>query len=146
MSREDHGCGEDYDRGEHHGQAMVLFGEAMYVDDVNGQAGEGIRHADDTDGDSGQADYGLLWRRATMLAEAERIFYQLQAKGVFLRNSDRCIRFFHDLVKRTNKRNAIIFITKQSEEHVYGGGGQPGEDGPPSDYRFSKRYISLSVS
>lgn len=53
-----------------------------------------------------------------MRAEAERMFYQQRAKGVYLKNSDRCTRFFHDLVKRNNKRNVIVTITKQFGEQT----------------------------
>lgn len=34
------------------------------------------------------------------------------------KGSDRCTRFFHDLVKRNNKRNSIVAITKRSGEHT----------------------------
>lgn len=48
--------------------------------------------------------------------DAKRMFYQQRAKSTYLRSSDRCTQFFHDVVKRNNKRNAIVTITKSSGE------------------------------
>lgn len=58
------------------------------------------------------SEYGTIRRKATILVEAEKSFYQQRVKSVYLKNSDRNTKFFHDLVKRNNKRNAIITLTK----------------------------------
>ncbi|KAI3450765.1 hypothetical protein Pfo_007430 [Paulownia fortunei] len=54
-----------------------------------------------------------LRKRAKFLNEAERNFFQQQAKCSYLKNSDKCTKFFHDLVKRNVKRNHIISILKE---------------------------------
>lgn len=64
------------------------------------------------------SEYGALRKKATLLAEVEKTFYQQRAKSVYLKNSNRSTKFFHDLVKRNNKRGAIITLTKQSGEQT----------------------------
>lgn len=56
---------------------------------------------------------GLLRKQATFLAEAERSFLSQQAKCNFLKNSDRCTKFFHAIVKRNCKRNHIAALCKE---------------------------------
>lgn len=63
-------------------------------------------------------NYGLLRATANRLAEAERSFYQQKPKCAYLRQSDRCNKFFHDLVKRNNKRNTLVTITRASGEQT----------------------------
>ncbi|XP_073039156.1 uncharacterized protein, partial [Primulina eburnea] len=54
--------------------------------------------------------YGELKRRTELLLEAERSFIAQKAKLSYLQQGDRCTKFFHDLIKRNNKRNAIVAI------------------------------------
>lgn len=42
------------------------------------------------------------------ILEAEKLFLLQKAKCTYLKNSDLCAKFFHDLIKRNNKQNAII--------------------------------------
>lgn len=37
---------------------------------------------------------------------------------MYLKNSDRCMKFFHELVKQNNKHNTIVAITKTFGEHT----------------------------
>lgn len=53
-----------------------------------------------------------------MLVEAERSFPQQRAKCAYLKQSDRYNKFFHDMVKRNNKRNSIVALVKESGEHM----------------------------
>lgn len=69
-------------------------------------------------GEEAPDNYADLRLKANHLAEAERPFYQQRAKCEHLKQSDRCKKFFHDLVKRNNKRNTLIAITKSSGEHT----------------------------
>lgn len=61
-------------------------------------------------------DYRNLCARTTMLAKAECSFLQQRAKCAYLKSSDRFMKFFHDLVKRNNKRNSIADIMKANGE------------------------------
>ncbi|XP_073295036.1 uncharacterized protein [Primulina huaijiensis] len=54
--------------------------------------------------------YKSIRRNAEMLLEAERSFIAQKAKIKFLQPGDRCTKFYHDLIKRNNKRNAIAAI------------------------------------
>lgn len=47
------------------------------------------------------------------MLEAERLFFAQKATGEFQMLGDRCSKFFHDLIKRNNKRNLILAITKR---------------------------------
>lgn len=53
-----------------------------------------------------------------MLAEAERSYFQKRAKCAYLTQSDRCSKFFHNLIKRNNKRNTIVAIPKGTGENT----------------------------
>ncbi|XP_073033909.1 uncharacterized protein [Primulina eburnea] len=52
-------------------------------------------------------------KSAEMLLEAERHFMAQQAKFRYLKECDRCTKFFHDLIKRNNKNNSIAAIQTQ---------------------------------
>lgn len=58
-------------------------------------------------------DYRDVRRKAELLLEAERLFLAQKAKCKYLNQGDRCTKFFHDLIKRNNKRNAIVTICKR---------------------------------
>lgn len=64
------------------------------------------------------SDYSHLYAQANMLVEAEQSFLQLWTKCAYLKNSGRCMKFFHDLIKWNNKRNTIVAIMKTSSEHA----------------------------
>ncbi|XP_042437084.1 uncharacterized protein LOC122023053 [Zingiber officinale] len=70
------------------------------------------------DGGPIPSEYSHVRKKTTLLMEAERQFFQQRAKNVYLRNSDKCTKFFHDVVKRNNKRNAIIMLKKRDEEQT----------------------------
>ena len=53
-----------------------------------------------------------LRKEAMCLSDAERCFYYQQAKCTHLKQSDRCTKFFHGLVKRNTRRNHIAAICK----------------------------------
>lgn len=53
-----------------------------------------------------------------MLAKAKRSFYQQCSTCAYLKNSNKCTEFFHDLVKRNNKHNTIVVIVKRLGEHT----------------------------
>lgn len=57
-------------------------------------------------------DFKILRRRAEYLLEAERLFFAQKATGEFLMLADRCSKFFHDLIKRNNKRNLIWLLLR----------------------------------
>ncbi|KAK4348291.1 hypothetical protein RND71_034630 [Anisodus tanguticus] len=54
-----------------------------------------------------------LRHNSVLLCEAEICFLRQLAKCEHLKNSDRCTKFFHGMVKRNSKRNHIAAITKQ---------------------------------
>ncbi|XP_074579112.1 uncharacterized protein LOC141835635 [Curcuma longa] len=64
------------------------------------------------DGGPAPLEYSSIRKQANLLAEGERQFYQQRAKNVYLRSADKCTKFFHDVVKQNNKRNAIITLLK----------------------------------
>ncbi|XP_074560786.1 uncharacterized protein LOC141816966 [Curcuma longa] len=70
------------------------------------------------DGGPSPLEYSHVRKKVTLLAEAERQFYQQRAKNTYLRSSDKCTKFFHDVVKRNNKRNAIIMLKKRDGEQT----------------------------
>ncbi|XP_042401070.1 uncharacterized protein LOC121991112 [Zingiber officinale] len=70
------------------------------------------------DGGPIPSDYSHVRKKTTLLMEAERQFYQQRAKNVYLRSSDKCTKFCHDVVKRNNKRNAIIMLKKRDREQT----------------------------
>ncbi|KAG6467713.1 hypothetical protein ZIOFF_074351 (mitochondrion) [Zingiber officinale] len=55
----------------------------------------------------------------SLLSEAERLFYQQKAKCNFIKNGDRCTKFFHDLVKRNTKRKQLLSIKKPDGEMTW---------------------------
>lgn len=57
-------------------------------------------------------DVKLLRARAEYLMEAERLFFAQKTRCQLLQQGDRCSKFFHDLIKRTNRRNATQVLTK----------------------------------
>lgn len=61
-------------------------------------------------------NYNQLQSKATLLAEAKRSFYQQHTKCAYLKDSDRCTKVFHDVVKRNSKRNAIVASVPRSRE------------------------------
>ncbi|XP_073275385.1 uncharacterized protein [Primulina huaijiensis] len=56
------------------------------------------------------SDYKDCKRQADLLLEVERSFIAQKAKLTYLQQGDRCTKFFHDLIKRNNKRNAILAL------------------------------------
>ncbi|XP_073289439.1 uncharacterized protein [Primulina huaijiensis] len=57
-------------------------------------------------------NYHVVRKGAERLLEAERLFLAQKAKCSYLKQGDRCTKFFHDLIKRNNKRNDIVAIKK----------------------------------
>ncbi|XP_075481269.1 uncharacterized protein LOC142521981 [Primulina tabacum] len=58
-------------------------------------------------------DYREVKKNTEMLLESERLFIAQKAKLNYLKHGDKCTKFFHDLIKKKNKRNAIIAIQNQ---------------------------------
>ncbi|VFQ90709.1 unnamed protein product [Cuscuta campestris] len=52
-------------------------------------------------------------KQANFLLDAELEFYQQKAKCDFLMKSDRCTSYFHSLVKKNRRKNAIPFLIKE---------------------------------
>lgn len=46
------------------------------------------------------------------VCEAKMSFYYQKAKCEYLKNSDKCTKFFHSMVKRNAKRNFITTVHK----------------------------------
>ncbi|XP_073310966.1 uncharacterized protein [Primulina huaijiensis] len=59
-----------------------------------------------------QDRYKETKRKVKILLEAERLFIAQKAKIKYTQQGDRCTKFFHDLIKRNNKRIAIVAIRK----------------------------------
>ena len=59
-----------------------------------------------------QARIAMMRKHSLFLKEAERSFYQQQAKCNYLHLSDKCTKFFHAIVKRNSKRNFIAAISR----------------------------------
>ncbi|XP_073049432.1 uncharacterized protein [Primulina eburnea] len=59
-------------------------------------------------------EYKQLKRKTEIVMEAERLFITQKTKINYLKQGDMCTKFFHDLIKRNNKRNVILAI-KNSE-------------------------------
>ncbi|XP_074570567.1 uncharacterized protein LOC141827233 [Curcuma longa] len=70
------------------------------------------------DGGPPPIEYTQIRKKANLLIEAERQFYQQRAKNVYLKSADKCTKFFHDVVKRNNKRNAIITLKKRNGDQT----------------------------
>lgn len=47
--------------------------------------------------------------------EAERLFFAQKAKCTFLNQGDGCTKFYHDYIKRRNKRSSVTALTKPDE-------------------------------
>lgn len=60
-----------------------------------------------------------LRKEAKVLAEAKHHFFSQRAKCSFLKNSDHCTNFFHDMVKPNAKRNFIAAVYKDDEIPTY---------------------------
>ena len=54
-----------------------------------------------------------LRKEARLLANAEQLFISQKVKCSYLKESDRCSKFFHSMVKRKAKRNHIASIYKE---------------------------------
>ncbi|XP_022849889.1 uncharacterized protein LOC111371978 [Olea europaea var. sylvestris] len=65
-----------------------------------------------------QNEVARLRKEAINLSEAERSFYFQQAKCAYLKNSDKCTKFFHSIVKRNNKRNFIAVVLKRDGSYT----------------------------
>lgn len=63
-------------------------------------------------GGATQGDIKRLRENAENLLEAERMLFAQKGNWDFVKCGDRCSKFFHDLIKRNNKRNMIMTITK----------------------------------
>ncbi|XP_073020353.1 uncharacterized protein [Primulina eburnea] len=63
------------------------------------------------DGDRA-TNYAEIQRQTVIMLEAERMFIAQKAKIPYLKQGDRCTKFFHDLIKINHKRNAIISLTR----------------------------------
>lgn len=59
-----------------------------------------------------QAQLKSLRKEASFLGEAERLFYAQQAHSLFLKEADKCTKYFHGLMKRTRKKNHIATVAK----------------------------------
>ncbi|XP_022873326.1 uncharacterized protein LOC111392262 [Olea europaea var. sylvestris] len=59
-----------------------------------------------------------LRKKTVGLCEAERSFYYQKAKYVFLKQSDKCTKFFHSIVKRNSSRNFIDTILKEDGRYT----------------------------
>jgi len=51
-----------------------------------------------------------LRKEARLLADAERQFLSQKVKCAFLKDSDRCMKFFHSMVKCKAKRSFIAYV------------------------------------
>lgn len=58
---------------------------------------------------------------AERLLEAERLFLAQKAKCNFLKQGDRCTKFFHDLIKRNKRRNSILAIQDELGNNISDG-------------------------
>lgn len=56
--------------------------------------------------------YTDVKRKTTLLLEAEQSFIAQKAKISYLKQGDRCTKFFHALIKRNNKKRAILAVQK----------------------------------
>lgn len=56
--------------------------------------------------------YSDMKRFTEMLLEADILFIAQKAKIKYLQQGDQCTKFFHDLIKRTNKKNSIVALHK----------------------------------
>ncbi|XP_022847501.1 uncharacterized protein LOC111370020 [Olea europaea var. sylvestris] len=54
-----------------------------------------------------------LRKKVIGLCEAERSFYYQKTKCIFLKQSDKCTKFFHSVVKMNSRRNFIASILKE---------------------------------
>lgn len=63
-------------------------------------------------GGNSTKDIKGLRTKAAFLMEAERLFFAQKVKNHFVQLGDRCSKFFHGLIKRNNKRNSILALTK----------------------------------
>ena len=54
-----------------------------------------------------------LRNEALFFREAERHLFYQHVKCAFLKGSDKCTKFFHDLVKMNSKRNFIPGLYKE---------------------------------
>lgn len=64
-----------------------------------------------------QNEVAQLRKEAINLSEAERSFYFQQAKCAYLKNSDKCTKFYHSIVKRNTKRNFIAAVLKRDSSY-----------------------------
>lgn len=55
-------------------------------------------------------EYKEIKKRTEMILEAERLFLTQKTKCTYIKYGDRCSKFFYDLIKRNNKRNAIVAL------------------------------------
>ncbi|KZV36660.1 hypothetical protein F511_26667 [Dorcoceras hygrometricum] len=70
-------------------------------------------------GDTIMEDIVEVRRKAEFLLQAENMFFMQKSKCLYLRNGDRCSKFFHDLIKRSNKRRRILAVTKADGNHSF---------------------------
>ncbi|XP_073021246.1 uncharacterized protein [Primulina eburnea] len=75
-------------------QELVALQESLLNNDIVTDGYKDVRH------------------KAERLLEAERLFIAQKAKIQYTKQGDRCTKFFYDLIKRNNKRNAIVALTK----------------------------------
>lgn len=54
--------------------------------------------------------YPEIRRKREMLLEADRLFLAQKSKCTYLMQNDMCTKFFHDLIKINNKKNAIVSL------------------------------------
>lgn len=62
---------------------------------------------------SSQTEAAVLRKKAMSLKEAERLFFLQPAKCKYLKQSDRCSKFFHSMVIRNSKGNHIAAAVKE---------------------------------
>ncbi|GFP87665.1 line-1 retrotransposable element orf2 protein [Phtheirospermum japonicum] len=81
------------------------------------RANKALKHAQqqfhDSLGDDALKDQVCTLRKeATWLGEAERHFYNQQAKSMHLKLSDKCTKFFHSLLNKNTRRNHIVKVKR----------------------------------
>lgn len=55
-----------------------------------------------------------LRKKVVYLSEAERDFCYQKAKCIYLKNCDKCTKFFHAIVKRNSKENYIAAVSREN--------------------------------
>lgn len=86
-------------------------------------------------GGNSTKDIKSIRSRAAFLMEAEKLFFEQKARCDFVKFGDRCSKFFYSLMKRNNKQNCIVALTKSD--------GRVTNDGEEIASEFVNYYKSL---